>query len=136
MRIPLLILAFLISTLSFSQDELSKNIIFGKILKENRLDTITGTVSISKGDYVVEKEFRDQFHLLINSGGGEYLIVVRFGDRVFTEYLSLESTGTIIVYNILENPFSLDRFDFSDVITISPGVYDLFKRKDAIYINF
>ena len=128
------ILLYLVFNVVYSQ-----SVIYGNIIRENKADTIWGTLTIYKEvDGILiqrQKDFRNQFSL--NLERGSYIIGVSFGEKTFFENINIDEHGSLIVLNIPEKEIPLSEFNFSEVIFLSPEVFDLVtKDRRIIYIEF
>jgi len=117
----------------------SQGVIYGNIIKENRSDTIWGTLTIYKqvdGIFIQnQKDFRDQFYISLDRG--DYIIEVSFGEKTYFENINFDEYESLVVINIPEKETLLSEFDFSEVIFLSPEVFELAtKDKKIIYIEF
>jgi hypothetical protein len=117
----------------------SQGVIYGNIIKENKSDTIWGTLTIYKqvdGIFIQnQKDFRDQFYISLDRG--DYIIEVSFGEKTYFENINFDEYESLVVINIPEKETLLSEFDFSEVIFLSPEVFELAtKDKKIIYIEF
>lgn len=118
----------------------SQSVVFGNIIRENPNDTILGKLTIYKAlddsTYLFrEKQFRNQSMVSLDTG--EYIFQFQFKDREFIERLTIHDEESIVIYNILEKPMSLDVFKFKDAIFLSSEIVELATRnRKFVYVDF
>jgi len=68
---------------------------------------------------------------------GEIIIEVSFGEKTYFENINFDEYESLVVINIPEKETLLSEFDFSEVIFLSPEVFELAtKDKKIIYMEF
>ncbi len=138
MKTKLYIIVALIFGMFIPKLTMSQSVIYSNIISDN--DTIVGELvvykQVSDSTYMTRtKKFRNQS--MISLDPGNYILCYYFNDKSFIDNVTILGNESVIVMNILDDQISLNDFNFSDAIEITPGVVELMLlRKKSVYIEF
>ena len=137
MRLLITLFFLIFTTLtSFSQDNLS--VVYTNIIRDDLTDVyckVYVAKQLPDTTFIFRtKEFKNQS--MISLSEGEYRFYYCYSDTiVFIEHVTITTTPSVMVFNILIPNIPLINFNFGRVIFASAGMFELTNRKDT-YMEF